>query len=195
MISSFATTTSSSRPTRSRARRGCSRSIGQMLLGPDPDLEVAEMSPWLDLRVPPKAVKLPVVEAQTHRRFLKTHLPIDASSFRRRPSTSISGAMAVMSCGASTTTTSTPMTPGMRRSTTRLGVSARRSSVRPGTSVSIGATGFRATATRSGRSGTTSEAGGKYATPQCHARALRESQARHAGTDAPHRSLPRHHHR
>ena len=39
------------------------------------------MSPWLDLRVPPKAVKLPLVEAQTHRRFLKTHLPVDALVF------------------------------------------------------------------------------------------------------------------
>ncbi|MBC2666233.1 sulfotransferase domain-containing protein [Novosphingobium flavum] len=55
--------------------------VGQMLLGPDPDLAVAEMSPWLDLRVPPKAVKLPAVEAQTHRRFLKTHLPVDALRF------------------------------------------------------------------------------------------------------------------
>ncbi len=36
------------------------------------------MSPWLDLRVPPREVKLPAVEAQTHRRFLKTHLPVDA---------------------------------------------------------------------------------------------------------------------
>ena len=58
--------------------------IGQMLFGPDPDLEVAEMSPWLDLRVPPKAVKLPAVEAQTHRRFLKTHLPVDALVFSPR---------------------------------------------------------------------------------------------------------------
>ena len=55
--------------------------VGQMLLGPDPDLEVAELSPWLDLRIPPKAVKLPMVEAQTHRRFLKTHLPLDALVF------------------------------------------------------------------------------------------------------------------
>jgi aryl sulfotransferase len=39
------------------------------------------MSPWLDLRVPPKDVKLPLVEAQTHRRFLKTHLPVDALRF------------------------------------------------------------------------------------------------------------------
>ena len=26
--------------------------VAQLLFGPDPDLEVAEMSPWLDLRVP-----------------------------------------------------------------------------------------------------------------------------------------------
>jgi aryl sulfotransferase len=55
--------------------------VGQLLFGADPDIEVAEMSPWLDLRVPPKAVKLPAVEAQTHRRFLKTHLPVDALRF------------------------------------------------------------------------------------------------------------------
>jgi aryl sulfotransferase len=55
--------------------------VAQMLLGPDPGLEVAEMSPWLDLRVPPKEIKLPMVEAQTHRRFLKTHLPMHALVF------------------------------------------------------------------------------------------------------------------
>lgn len=52
--------------------------IAQMIFGGDPELAVAEMSPWLDLRVPPKEVKLPEVEAQAHRRFLKTHLPVDA---------------------------------------------------------------------------------------------------------------------
>ena len=55
--------------------------VAQLLFGGDPDLAVADMSPWLDLRVPPKAVKLPQVEAQTHRRFLKTHLPVDALRF------------------------------------------------------------------------------------------------------------------
>ena len=55
--------------------------IAQLLFNGDPDLAVAEISPWLDLRVPPKAVKLPYVEAQTHRRFLKTHLPVDALVF------------------------------------------------------------------------------------------------------------------
>lgn len=58
--------------------------IGQMLFGPDPELAVAEMSPWVDLRVPPKEVKLPLIEAQTHRRFLKTHLPVDALVFSPR---------------------------------------------------------------------------------------------------------------
>ncbi|MFT5932958.1 MAG: aryl sulfotransferase, partial [Hyphomonas sp.] len=30
--------------------------IAQMMFGGDPELAVAEMSPWLDLRVPPKQV-------------------------------------------------------------------------------------------------------------------------------------------
>jgi len=55
--------------------------IAQLLFRGDPNLQVAEMSPWMDLRVPPKEVKLPLVEAQTHRRFLKTHLPVDALRF------------------------------------------------------------------------------------------------------------------
>jgi aryl sulfotransferase len=55
--------------------------IAQLMFDGDPDLEVAEMSPWMDLRVPPKEIKLPVVEAQTDRRFLKTHLPVDALLF------------------------------------------------------------------------------------------------------------------
>jgi len=55
--------------------------VGQLLFNGQDGLNVAEMSPWLDLRVPPKEVKLPVVEAQTHRRFLKTHLPVDALVF------------------------------------------------------------------------------------------------------------------
>lgn len=52
--------------------------VAQLLFSGAEDLEVAEISPWLDLRVPPKEVKLPQVEAQQHRRFLKTHLPVDA---------------------------------------------------------------------------------------------------------------------
>jgi len=55
--------------------------VSQLIFNGQENLEVAEMSPWLDLRVPPKEVKLPAVEAQTHRRFIKTHLPVDALVF------------------------------------------------------------------------------------------------------------------
>lgn len=55
--------------------------LGQLLFDGAEDLPVADMSPWMDLRVPPKEIKLPAVEAQTHRRFLKTHLPVDALVF------------------------------------------------------------------------------------------------------------------
>ena len=52
--------------------------IGQLLFGGAGHAAVSEMSPWLDLRVPPKQVKLDALQAQTHRRFIKTHLPVDA---------------------------------------------------------------------------------------------------------------------
>jgi aryl sulfotransferase len=55
--------------------------VSQLLFDGAENLDVPEMSPWLDLRVPPKEEKLTAVEAQTHRRFLKTHLPVDALVF------------------------------------------------------------------------------------------------------------------
>ncbi len=55
--------------------------VSQLIFKGEPGLEVAEMSPWLDLRVPPSEVKLEALEAQTHRRFIKTHLPVDALVF------------------------------------------------------------------------------------------------------------------
>lgn len=58
--------------------------VAQLLMGPDPELETALMSPWMDLRVPPKATKLAEVAAQRHRRFLKTHLPVDALVFSEK---------------------------------------------------------------------------------------------------------------
>ncbi len=58
--------------------------VAQLLFDGAEGLEVGAMSPWLDLRVPPKAIKLPEVEAQTHRRFIKTHLPVDALVFSPR---------------------------------------------------------------------------------------------------------------
>ncbi|MFA6113481.1 MAG: sulfotransferase domain-containing protein [Sphingomonas sp.] len=55
--------------------------VGQLIFGGDPDVSVCDLSPWMDLRVPPKAEKLQAVAAQQHRRFLKTHLPVDALVF------------------------------------------------------------------------------------------------------------------
>ncbi len=56
----------------------------RLIFNGEEGLPAAEMSPWLDLRVPPKEVKLPEVEDQTHRRFLKTQLPVDALVFSPR---------------------------------------------------------------------------------------------------------------
>lgn len=58
--------------------------IAQILFSADPELDVADMSPWVDLRIPPKVVKLRALAAQTHRRFVKTHLPVDALVFSGR---------------------------------------------------------------------------------------------------------------
>ncbi|MCU9850525.1 sulfotransferase domain-containing protein [Defluviimonas sp. WL0024] len=55
--------------------------VGQLIFAGAEDVNVPELSPWLDLTVPPKEETLPAVEAQTHRRFLKTHLPVDALVF------------------------------------------------------------------------------------------------------------------
>lgn len=55
--------------------------VGQLIFNGTEAIDLGEISPWMDLRVPPKQEKLPFVEAQTHRRFLKTHLPVDALVF------------------------------------------------------------------------------------------------------------------
>ena len=57
--------------------------VGQLIFGGDPNIAAAEMSPRLDLRVPPKGVgvKLPALEAQRHGRSIKTHPPVDALVF------------------------------------------------------------------------------------------------------------------
>ena len=58
--------------------------VGQLIFQGAEDVDVAALSPWLDLRVPGKAEKLAPVAAQTHRRFLKTHLPVDALVYSPR---------------------------------------------------------------------------------------------------------------
>lgn len=55
--------------------------VAQLIFGGQEGLSVGDMSFWMDLRVPPAPEKMAAVEAQTHRRFLKTHLPVDALVF------------------------------------------------------------------------------------------------------------------
>lgn len=55
--------------------------ISQLIFNGEEGLPVSEMGHWVDLRIPPKEMKLPMIEAQTHRHFLKTHLPVDALVF------------------------------------------------------------------------------------------------------------------
>jgi aryl sulfotransferase len=55
--------------------------VGQLIFAGRDEVDVATLSPWVDLRVPPKGEKLAALDAQRHRRFLKTHLPVDALVF------------------------------------------------------------------------------------------------------------------
>lgn len=55
--------------------------VSQLIFQGQENLPIAEMSPWVDLRFPPKEIKLQAIADQTHRRFFKTHLPVDALVF------------------------------------------------------------------------------------------------------------------
>ena len=55
--------------------------VGQLIFKGRGDIAVSELSPWVDLRVPTREEKLAMLEAQDNRRFVKTHLPVDALVF------------------------------------------------------------------------------------------------------------------
>lgn len=55
--------------------------VAQLLWKGAEDVNIAEISPWLDCRFPSQAERLAMIEAQTHRRFLKSHLPVDTLVF------------------------------------------------------------------------------------------------------------------
>jgi len=54
--------------------------VGQLIFRGD-DAPLWDSSPWVDMRPVPLEIVLETIEAQKHRRFLKTHLPIDALVF------------------------------------------------------------------------------------------------------------------
>ena len=54
--------------------------VAQLVFNGAGDVDTSHISPWIDLRImPPEAYA--GLEAQTHRRFVKTHLPVDALVF------------------------------------------------------------------------------------------------------------------
>lgn len=55
--------------------------VAQLLFQGQEDLDIANLSPWVELQVIPQEKMLAKLEAQVHRRFLKTHLPLDALVF------------------------------------------------------------------------------------------------------------------
>lgn len=55
--------------------------VSQLIFAGAEGVDVAAISPWFDMRILPRAETLAMLEAQTHRRFVKTHLPVDALVF------------------------------------------------------------------------------------------------------------------
>ena len=54
--------------------------IAQLIFNGAEGIDVHSLSPWVDLRIIPPEV-IAGLEAQAHRRFVKTHLPVDALVF------------------------------------------------------------------------------------------------------------------
>lgn len=54
------------------------RIVGMLIFQSADPFPVQESSPWPDMRLPPPGVMHELAESQTHRRFLKSHLPYDA---------------------------------------------------------------------------------------------------------------------
>jgi aryl sulfotransferase len=57
--------------------------VSQLIFKGAEGIDVSTLSPWVDMRVvPPEAIA--ALEQQAHRRFLKTHLPVDALVFSEK---------------------------------------------------------------------------------------------------------------
>lgn len=55
--------------------------VSQLIFNGAEGIAVGDIAPWVDMRVIPLDDVTTLVESQTHRRFLKTHLPADALRF------------------------------------------------------------------------------------------------------------------
>src|SRR5271163_2886926 len=52
--------------------------VRQIIHGAPPETDPWSTAPWLDMRITPFKAVMQILEAQTHRRSIKTHLPLDA---------------------------------------------------------------------------------------------------------------------
>ncbi len=55
--------------------------VAQLIFEGAEGISVVELAPWLDMSIAPKEEIFEKLEAQTHRRFIKTHLPVDSLVF------------------------------------------------------------------------------------------------------------------
>lgn len=55
--------------------------VAQLIFEGAEGISVTELAPWLDMSIAPKEEIFEKLEAQTHRRFIKTHLPVDSLVF------------------------------------------------------------------------------------------------------------------
>jgi aryl sulfotransferase len=58
--------------------------VGNLIFGGEPPISMDQLSPFLEARFIPLELVLTGIEAQTHRRFIKTHLPLDGLPFDPR---------------------------------------------------------------------------------------------------------------
>ncbi|WP_172594940.1 sulfotransferase domain-containing protein [Sphingopyxis sp. FD7] len=54
------------------------RIVGMLVFGSPAPFPVQDSSPWPDFRLMPLEATMALAEGQTHRRFIKSHLPFDA---------------------------------------------------------------------------------------------------------------------
>jgi aryl sulfotransferase len=58
--------------------------VAQLIFGGEPEIEIQAISPFVDSHVGEREDLLAMLESQNHRRFMKTHLPLDALVFSPR---------------------------------------------------------------------------------------------------------------
>lgn len=56
--------------------------VGQLVFQGDPEIYGQSLSPWIEFRLAPKEEMFAMAQAQTHRRFIKTHSPFNCLPYK-----------------------------------------------------------------------------------------------------------------